>query len=112
MVLRTRPALEMDDEQLFEFCRINREWRIERTPEGELEIMPSTGGETSDKNAEITMQLRLWAKRNCTGHRLRLQRWVHPAQRRDAFSGRCVVAARAARGPHIGTEAEVSAFVP
>ena len=31
MVLRTRPALEMDDEYLFEFCQINREWRIERT---------------------------------------------------------------------------------
>ena len=66
MVLRTRPALEMDDDQLFEFCRINREWRIERTAGGELEIMPPTGGETSDKNAEITMQLRLWAKRNGT----------------------------------------------
>jgi hypothetical protein len=37
MVLRTRPALEMDDKQLFEFCRINREWRIERNAEGELE---------------------------------------------------------------------------
>jgi len=67
MVLRPRPALEMDDEQLFEFCRINREWRIERTAEGELEIMPPTGGETSDKNAQITMQLRLWAKRDGTG---------------------------------------------
>ena len=66
MVLRTRPALEMDDEQLFEFCRINRQWRIERTAEGELEIMPPTGGETSDKNAQITMQLRLWAKRDGT----------------------------------------------
>ncbi len=67
MVLSTRPVLEMDDEQLFEFCRINREWRIERTAEGELEIMTPPGGETSDKNAEITMQLRLWAKRNGTG---------------------------------------------
>jgi hypothetical protein len=24
VVLHTRPALEMDEEQLFEFCRINR----------------------------------------------------------------------------------------
>jgi len=67
MVLRTRPVLEMDDEQLFEFCRINRGWRIERTAEGELEIMPPTGGDTSNKNAEVTMQLRLWAKREGTG---------------------------------------------
>jgi Uma2 family endonuclease len=67
MVLRTSPALEMDDEQLFEFCRINREWRIERSAEGDLEIMPPTGGETSDRNSEINMQVRQWAKRGSTG---------------------------------------------
>jgi Uma2 family endonuclease len=67
MVLRTSPVLEMDDERLFDFCRINREWRIERTSEGELEIMPPTGWETSDRNSEINMQLRLWAKRNSEG---------------------------------------------
>jgi Uma2 family endonuclease len=67
MVLRTNPVLEMDDERLFDFCRINREWRIERTAEGELEIMPPTGWETSDRNSEINMQLRLWAKRISEG---------------------------------------------
>jgi Uma2 family endonuclease len=67
MVLRTNPVLEMDDERLFDFCRINREWRIERTAEGELEIMPPTGWETSDRYSEINMQLRLWAKRNSEG---------------------------------------------
>jgi Uma2 family endonuclease len=67
MVLRTRPALEMDDEQLFEFCRINREWRIERTAEGELEIMPPTGGETSNRNIKLAARLQLWAERDGTG---------------------------------------------
>ena len=67
VVLRTRPALEMDEEQFFELCQINRDWRIERTAEGDLEIMPPTGGETSDRNSEINMQLRQWAKRDGTG---------------------------------------------
>jgi Uma2 family endonuclease len=67
VVLHTRPAFEMDEEQLFEFCRINRDWRIERTAEGDLEVMPPTGYETSDRNSEINMQLRLWAKRDGTG---------------------------------------------
>jgi Uma2 family endonuclease len=67
MVLRTRPALEMDDEQLFEFCRINREWRIERTAEGELEIMPPTGGETSNRSIKLAARLQLWAERYGTG---------------------------------------------
>lgn len=30
VVLHTRPAFEMDEEQFFEFYRINRDWRIER----------------------------------------------------------------------------------
>lgn len=67
MVLRTRPALEMDDEQLFEFCRINREWRIERTAEGELEIMPPTGGETSNRSIKLAARLQLWAELDGTG---------------------------------------------
>jgi Uma2 family endonuclease len=67
MVLSTRPVLEMDDEQLFEFCRINREWRIERTADGELEIMPPTGGEISNRNAYLTMQVGIWTRRDGTG---------------------------------------------
>jgi len=67
VVLHTRPAFDMDEEQFFEFCQINRDWRIERTAEGDLEIMPPTGYETSDRNSEINMQLRLWAKRDGTG---------------------------------------------
>ena len=43
VVLHTRPALELDEEQLFEFCRLNREWRIERNAEGDLEVMVPTG---------------------------------------------------------------------
>lgn len=67
MVLHTRPALEMDEDQFFEFCQINRDWRIERTAEGDLEIMPPTGGETSNRNAELTMQVGIWTRRDGTG---------------------------------------------
>lgn len=67
VVLQTRPALDMDEEQFFEFCQQNRDWRIERTVEGDLEIMPPTGYETSDRNSELSMQLRLWAKRDGKG---------------------------------------------
>lgn len=67
VVLQTRPALDMGEEQFFEFCQQNRDWRIERTAEGDLEIMPPTGYETSDRNSELNMQLRLWAKRDGKG---------------------------------------------
>ncbi len=67
LILHTRPALEMDDRQFFEFCRLNRDWRIERTDEGDLEIMPPAGGETSSRNAIITAQMVGWALRDGTG---------------------------------------------
>jgi Uma2 family endonuclease len=52
----------MTDEQFYEFCRINRDLRIERTAEGDLVIAPPAGGRTSARNAEITFQLGQWAK--------------------------------------------------
>ena len=67
MVLHLGPIVHMTEEQFFQFCRINDEWRIERTAEGDLEIMPPTGWETSNRNSEINMQLRSWAKRNGAG---------------------------------------------
>jgi Uma2 family endonuclease len=62
-----KPAVELENDQFFEICQINRDLRIERNARGELLIMPPAGGRTSERNAEITMQLRIWAKRDGTG---------------------------------------------
>lgn len=67
LVIRMPPSVEMDDEQFFHFCRVNRDLRIERTAEGEIEIMPPTGWETGRRNAIITAQLTAWALRDGTG---------------------------------------------
>ena len=67
LIIHLRPVVEMTDDQFFEFCQINRDLRIERTVHGELLIMPPAGWETSERNSEIGMQLRLWAKRDGTG---------------------------------------------
>ncbi|AOX04590.1 hypothetical protein BJP34_29525 [Moorena producens PAL-8-15-08-1] len=61
------PALDMDDDQFFEFCQVNRDLRIERTLEGEIIVMPPTGGETSDRNSDINFQLRLWNRQTKLG---------------------------------------------
>ena len=67
VVLQLQPALEMNEEQFFAFCQQNRDWRIERTAEGELEVMPPTGGETGNRNAILTAQLTTWALQDGTG---------------------------------------------
>lgn len=67
VVIRLTPAIEMTDDEYFALCQINRELMIERTAEGDLIVMPPTGFITGDRNSEINMQLRLWAKRDGTG---------------------------------------------
>ena len=67
VVLHTHPALDMDEEQFFEFCQQNKDVRIERTAEGDLEVMPPTGGVTGNRNIELTTQLQIWTRQNDTG---------------------------------------------
>ena len=65
--IRLQPALCPTDDQFYEFCRINRELRIERGAEGEVTIMPPAGWESARRNAEITAQLQAWSARDGTG---------------------------------------------
>lgn len=67
LVLHLRPAIEMSDEQFFQFCQLNDDLRIERTAEGDLEIMPPAGWESSRHNLGIAAQLWTWALRDGTG---------------------------------------------
>ncbi len=59
--------MKFTDDELWEFCRRNDEMRIEMTKEGDVIIMLRTGSETGDRNAEITTQLRVWAKKDGRG---------------------------------------------
>ncbi len=59
--------MKFTDDEFWEFCRQNDEMRIEMTKDGDVIIMPPTGADTGDRNAEITMQLRFWAKKDKTG---------------------------------------------
>lgn len=67
IVLRMHPAVAMDDDQFFEFCQLNRDLRLERTPEGDILIMSPSGGESSARNAELMFQLMAWAKKEGSG---------------------------------------------
>jgi Uma2 family endonuclease len=67
LVVQLKPVLNLTDDQLLAISQINRDLRIERNARGELIIQPPAGGDTGERNAEITMQLGLWAKRNGDG---------------------------------------------
>jgi Uma2 family endonuclease len=58
---------QMDNQAFFAFCQRNRDWRIERTSEGDLIIMPPTGGTTGQVNFNLTGLFSAWVRTDGTG---------------------------------------------
>ena len=65
--LNVPPAVGMTDEQFYQLCMANKEWRMELTAEGELIIMPPTGGETGISNSDLNAQLVIWNRQRKLG---------------------------------------------
>jgi Uma2 family endonuclease len=67
LLVHLRPVVEITDEQFFRFCQLNRDLRIERTSEGDLLIMPPTGGITGRRNSLLIAAFLNWEKQGGTG---------------------------------------------
>jgi Uma2 family endonuclease len=67
VVLRLAPVIDMSDEQFFDLCQLNRDLRLERTSQGDLVIMPPTGGETGRTNFKLTQVFGNWMDADGTG---------------------------------------------
>jgi len=67
VVLHWPPSMRVVNDQFFEFCQANKELRIERTAQGDCEIMAPTGGTTGWRNSGLTAQLYNWAEREGSG---------------------------------------------
>lgn len=55
------------DDEFFEFCMLNRDWRIEMSKEGEMIIMMPTGSEGGHRNYLLTVRIGIWAEADGTG---------------------------------------------
>jgi Uma2 family endonuclease len=60
-------SCKLSDEQFWLLCQDNRELRLERNSQGDLEIMPPTGGVSGHINAKLTQRLANWAETDGTG---------------------------------------------
>lgn len=67
MLLHWPPSMHLVDNQFFDFCQANKELRIERTAQGDCEIMAPTGGETGWRNSRLTTLLSIWAEQEGGG---------------------------------------------
>jgi Uma2 family endonuclease len=65
--VRVQPERKLTDDEYYALCAANPNRRIERTSDGEIIIMPPTGGETGHRNNEIARQLGNWARQDGRG---------------------------------------------
>jgi Uma2 family endonuclease len=68
LVLHFSPILKkMSEREFYEFCQLNPDLRLELTSEGDLIIMPPTGGKTGLRNSRLNLRLASWAEKDGTG---------------------------------------------
>ncbi|WGV24368.1 Uma2 family endonuclease [Halotia branconii] len=59
--------IELSDEQFFQMCQKNSNYRFERTASGEILIMPPTGSDTGNRNFDLAVELGIWNKQTKLG---------------------------------------------
>jgi Uma2 family endonuclease len=62
-----RTLRRMSGADFFRFCQRNGDWRIERTAQGDLIIMPPRGGGSGARNFDLTGQFWSWCSQDGTG---------------------------------------------
>ena len=67
LTLNLASVFKLTDEQFEKLTLANRDVRLELTAEGELVIMPPTGGETGNRNFELYLDLGNWNRRTRLG---------------------------------------------
>ncbi len=65
--VRLRFDRAMTDEELMRFCAANEVLRVEREPNGEITIMSPTGSQGSSIEADVALELGIWARQDGRG---------------------------------------------
>ena len=65
--LRLEPLVVLTDERLYEFCRLNRDLRIERTAEGDIIILAPEAGSSGRGSSKLNALFHQWSERDGTG---------------------------------------------
>ena len=59
--------IDLSDEQFFQMCQKNSNYKFERTASGEILIMTPSGSDTGRRNVKITTQLDIWNSKSNLG---------------------------------------------
>jgi Uma2 family endonuclease len=67
LTLNLNSIIKLTREQFYQLCEENSDLKLERNAQGELIIMPPTGGETGRSNVNLILQVGLWNEKNHGG---------------------------------------------
>ena len=67
LVMRMHPAFELNADTFFDLAQLNRDLRLELSAEGDLIVMPPTGGNTGRRNAVLTSRFVVWSHKHKQG---------------------------------------------
>lgn len=68
ITLHVPTTVTLTDEQFYQLCVANEEHRMELTAEGDLIIMPPTGGESGIRNSDLNADLVIWNRQTRLGY--------------------------------------------
>jgi len=57
----------LSDEQFYQLCQINENWRLEETAQGELIIMPPVGAISGNRESEFNADVVIWNRQTKLG---------------------------------------------
>ena len=60
LTLNLNPIIQLNREQFYQLCAENPDLKLERNAQGQLVIIPPTGGETGKINVNLIFQLTSW----------------------------------------------------
>ncbi|BAZ05834.1 Uma2 family endonuclease [Calothrix sp. NIES-3974] len=67
LTLNLNSVIKLTREQFYQLCKENPDLKLERNAQGELIIMPPTGGETGRTNVNLILQVASWNDQNQLG---------------------------------------------
>ncbi|WP_414623895.1 Uma2 family endonuclease [Calothrix sp. CCY 0018] len=67
LTLNLNSIIKLTSEQFYQLCETNPELKLERNAQGELIVMPPTGGETGRSNSSINAQIWFWNEQKQLG---------------------------------------------
>ncbi|KAB8331122.1 Uma2 family endonuclease [Scytonema tolypothrichoides VB-61278] len=67
LTLNLNSVIQLTREQFYQLCEENSDLKLERNAQGELIIMPPTGGETGRSNVNLILQVASWNEKKELG---------------------------------------------